>query len=116
MLGAFQRNLGERLTGPDGAVQFVTVAKDGSETKWEVQSRLAQKFQTPYWIIKVPREIMRDHGDIFNENALAMMARLFRVSNPSPQAGVATSAAPRTMRLMAPGENTPPPAPPKRKP
>ena len=59
---------------------------------------------------------MRDHGDIFNENALAMMARLFRVSNPSPQAGVATSAAPRTMRLMAPGENTPPPAPPKRKP
>ena len=116
MLGAFQRNLGERLTGPHDEVQFVTVAKDGGETKWEVQPRLAQKLQTPYWIISVPREIMRDHGDIFNENALAMMARLFRVSNPQAQAGVMTSAAPRTMRLIAPGDIATPPAPPKRKP
>ena len=72
--------------------------------------------QTPYWIIQVPREIIRDHGDIFNENVLAMMARLFRVSNPQAQRGLVTTAAPRTMRLAAPGEMPPPVAPPRAKP
>ncbi len=117
MLDAFRRNLSEPLTGPNGEVRFVTVAK-GGETEWKLVPAQPDKLQTPYWIISVPKEIMRDHGDIFNENALAMMARLFRVSNPQEQRGVATSSAPRTMRFTDPdagGKPLPPPVPMKRK-
>ena len=115
MLDAFRRNLSEPLTGPNGEVRFVTVPAKGEQTVWKLEPRMDDKFQTPYWIISVPKEIMRDHGDIFNENALALMARLFRVSNPTAQRGLVTTAAPRTMRLMAPGDPTPPTAPPPRK-
>jgi hypothetical protein len=103
MLAALRRNLSQRdLTGPNGEIQFLTLAQ-GQETRWQLEPRMAQRLQTPYWIIKVPKEIMRDHSDIFNENALAMMARLFRVSNPGTEAGVMTTA-PRTMRLSDPGQ------------
>ena len=112
MLGAFQRNLSEPLTGPDDEIRFITGADRSQQTLWKLRPEIPGKFQTPYWIISVPREIMRDHGDIFNENSLALMARLFRVSNPAGQPGLTTTAAPRTMRLSAPGEQPPAPAPP----
>ena len=76
-----------------------------------MRSKLPDKLQTPYWIVSVPKEIIRDHSDIFNENALAMMARLFRVSNPQAETGLVTTAAPRTMHLVDLGEK---PAPTKR--
>jgi hypothetical protein len=114
MLNAFQRNLGEPLTGPHGEIKFVTVAPDGAETKWEVDPRGPNRFQTPYWIVSVPKEIIRDHSDIFNENSLAMMARLFRVSNPMQQTGIMTTVAPRTMHLTDSSANpAPSPTPPK---
>ena len=119
MLDAFRRNLSEPLTGPNGEIRFITATAKGAKTEWKLVPLTPEKLQTPYWIISVPREIMRDHGDIFNENALAMMARLFRVSNPQAQRGVATSYAPRTMRFTDPdaGAKPPPaPAPVKRKP
>jgi hypothetical protein len=103
MLTALRRNLSESLTGPNGEIRFLTLAPTGEETVWELEARMAERLQTPYWIIKVPKEIIRDHSDIFNENALAMMARLFRVSNPRTEAGVMTTA-PRTMRLSDPGQ------------
>ena len=103
MLTALRRNLSESLTGPNGEIRFLTLAPTGEETEWELEARMAERLQTPYWIIKVPKEIMRDHSDIFNENALAMMARLFRVSNPRTEPGVMTTA-PRTMRLSDPGQ------------
>jgi hypothetical protein len=103
MLTALRRNLSESLTGPNGEIRFLTLGPTGEETVWELEARMAERLQTPYWIIKVPKEIIRDHSDIFNENALAMMARLFRVSNPRTEAGVMTSA-PRTMRLSDPGQ------------
>jgi hypothetical protein len=103
MLTAFRRNLSESLTGPKGEVRFLTLGSAGEETEWELQPRIAEPLQTPYWIIKVPKEIMRDHSDIFNENALAMMARLFRVSNPLTERGIVTTA-PRTMHLSDPGQ------------
>jgi hypothetical protein len=105
MLAAFRRNLSEHLVGPRGEIQFVTLGPDEQETRWQLEHFGEQKdrpeLRTPYWIIQVPKEIIRDHGDIFNENALAMMARLFRVSNPASEAGVMTTA-PRTMRLSEP--------------
>ena len=104
MLTAFRRNLTERLIGPKGEIQFLTLAPNGEETRWQLRNQIEQeKLRTPYWIIQVPKEIIRDHGDIFNENALAMMARLFRVSNPRSEAGLMTTT-PRTMRLADPGQ------------
>ncbi len=120
MLDAFRRNLSEELTGPGGKVRFVTGAAGGESTMWQLEPTMSADLQTPYWIIRVPKEIMRDHGDIFNENALAMMARLFRVSNPTAQRGaqrgLVTTAAPRTMHVTMPGtEPATPPAPPRPK-
>jgi pimeloyl-ACP methyl ester carboxylesterase len=104
MLTAFRRNLGEPLTGPRGEIRFLTLGADGQETQWELKDQIPQgRLRTPYWIIQVPKEIIRDHSDIFNENALAMMARLFRVSNPASEPGLMTTA-PRTMRLADPGQ------------
>jgi hypothetical protein len=104
MLTAFRRNLSEPLTGPNGEIRFLTLGPGSEETQWELKDEIAQKnLRTPYWIIQVPKEIIRDHSDIFNENALAMMARLFRVSNPASEPGLMTTA-PRTMRLSDPGQ------------
>jgi hypothetical protein len=105
MLNAFQRNLDEPLTGPNGEIKFVTVAPGGAATEWELAPRGPDRLQTPYWIVSVPKEIIRDHSDIFNENSLALMARLFRASNPEQQRGIRTPAAPRTLRFADPGEN-----------
>lgn len=103
MLGALRRNLHEPLTGPNGEVRFLTLAPTGEETQWELRPKIEDRLQTPYWIIQVPKEIIRDHSDIFNENALAMMARLFRISNPQSEPGLMNTA-PRTMRLADPGQ------------
>jgi|SRR5947207_3984886 len=35
----------------------------------------------PCWVVKVPKEILNGHGDIFNPNAIDMMVALFRLSN-----------------------------------
>src|SRR5712692_2873899 len=85
MLNAFRRNLNELAPGSKDEIRFVTVAPTGEETEWELEPRGPDRLQTPYWIVSVPKEIIRDHSDIFNENALAMMARLFRISNPEPK-------------------------------
>jgi hypothetical protein len=104
MLAAFRLNLTEHdLVGPNGQVRFVTLAH-GEPTTWQLKDQIElERLRTPYWIIQVPKEIIRDHSDIFNENALAMMARLFRVSNPASEPGLMTTA-PRTMRLSEPGQ------------
>lgn len=103
MLTAFQRNLREPLTGKNGQIQFVTISKDDETTRWELENQIERKdLRTPYWIVEVPKEIIRDHSDVFNENAIALMARLFRIANPEAQAGKMMTGAPRTMRLSDP--------------
>jgi hypothetical protein len=111
MLDAFQRNMREDLTGPNGEIRFSTLAHPGSETEWELKPKILDKWQTPYWIIKVPKEIIRNHSDIFNENALALMARLIRLSNPNQETSVVTTSNPRTINLADPGGTQPSPSP-----
>jgi hypothetical protein len=36
----------------------------------------------PYWDVKVDPAIIKDHGDIWNPKAQAMMAAVFRMTNP----------------------------------
>lgn len=44
--------------------------------------RLIGDVDVPYWNIQVDPSIIRDHGDLWNERAEAMMAALFRIGNP----------------------------------
>jgi pimeloyl-ACP methyl ester carboxylesterase len=111
LLEAFSWNLKHPGVGPNGEIQFKTGVSSSHEVEWQVNPVIPEQLQTPYWIIEVPHEIIRDHSDIFNENAIALMARLFRVSNAQPKQGVITTSGPRTMRLLEPGkktESTPP--------
>lgn len=104
MLGSYWRNMHKNLTGPNGEIRFSTMAPDQQETVWELRQIKEDRHLTPYWIIRVPKEIMRDHSDIFNENALSLMGRLFRASNPHDEPGIETSTAPRTAKLTVPSE------------
>ncbi len=49
----------EPLTGPNGEIRFLAVAPSGEETEWELRSKLPDQLQTPYWIVSVPKEIIR---------------------------------------------------------
>jgi hypothetical protein len=40
------------------------------------------KVDVPYWDVKVDPAIIKDHGDIWNPKAQAMMAAIFRMTNP----------------------------------
>jgi hypothetical protein len=99
MLRPFEENLDHPKSGPTGEIRFTTGPSSGHEVEWQLTPKPEQQM-TPYWIIEVPHEIIRDHSDIFNENAIALMARLFRITNPKDQA----MTAPRCMRLQAPGQ------------
>lgn len=101
MMEGFRRNLRETLVGPNGEVQFLTTSASGV-TEWQLEPTIEDRLQTPYWIVEVPKEIIRNHSDIFNENALGLMARLFRVVNPQDARGISTTG-PRRMRLSEPG-------------
>jgi len=92
------RNLKEPLTNEKGEVRFVTVNSDKVPCYWTLDA-LDPRLQTPYWIVEVPKQIIRDHSDIFNENSLALLARLFRLSNPKDAQGIVMTSRPRTMQL-----------------
>jgi hypothetical protein len=56
--------------------------------------------RTPYWIVQVPGEIINNHGGIWDPNAQALMAAIFRLNFPvREKTGVAT--APESLRLPA---------------
>ena len=46
--------------------------------------------QTPYWIIRVPPHIINNHGGIWSENSVAMMAAIYRMNFPLATAKTAT--------------------------
>jgi hypothetical protein len=52
-----------------------------------------QGVSRPYWVLQVPDEIIHEHTPIFTPAGRAMMAALFRISNPENVEG------PRKMRL-----------------
>ncbi len=54
---------------------------------WRINYTGSATQRSPFWIVKVPKEILNGHGDIFNPNAVDMMAALFRSSNVLNAAG-----------------------------
>jgi hypothetical protein len=60
---------GFALDGPNGKLAIWQIKPIGS-------------VDVPYWDVKVDPSIIKDHGDIWNERAEAMMAAIFRMANP----------------------------------
>jgi len=80
---------------------------DGANGKLDLwQIKRIGDVDVPYWDVKVDPSIIKDHGDLWNERAEAMMAAIFRMANPmlNPRARprAALHRAPDFTRLQSP--------------
>jgi len=75
-LNALQTNLSHNLI----ADVFATDGPNGRLDLWKIK-RIGN-VDVPYWDVKVDPSIIKDHGDIWNPKAQAMMAAIFRMTNP----------------------------------
>lgn len=75
-LNALQTNLSHNLTGE----VFTTDGADGTLELWHIKR--TGTVDVPYWNVKVDPSLIRNHGDIWNPKAQAMMAAIFRMTNP----------------------------------
>ena len=66
---------------------FRSLAKGGGECRSEIRVDPEAWMHTGYWIMQTPKELIYDHGDIFNEQALCLYAAIFRIASPSGEAG-----------------------------
>jgi hypothetical protein len=75
---------------------------DRAEGKLDVwQIKRVGDVDVPYWDVQVDPSIIKDHGDIWNERAEAMVAAIFRMANPI----LNRSAKPRATLHRAPDFN-----------
>ncbi len=75
-LNALQTNLTHNLI----ADVFATDGANGRLDLWHLKP--TGKVDVPYWDVKVDPSIIKNHGDIWNPKAKAMMAAVFRMTNP----------------------------------
>jgi hypothetical protein len=75
-LSALQTNLSHNLSGE----VFTTDGANGMLELWRIKRTTS--VDVPYWDVKVDPSIIKDHGDIWNPRARAMMAAIFRMTNP----------------------------------
>jgi hypothetical protein len=73
---ALETNLRHNLTGD----VFTLDGPNGTLELWHIKR--VGDVDVPYWNIKVDPSIIKNHGDLWNERAEAMMAAIFRVANP----------------------------------
>jgi hypothetical protein len=89
---AFETNLRHNLTGE----VFTLDGPNDTLELWHIKG--VGDVDVPYWNIKVDPSIIKNHGDLWNERAEAMMAAIFRVANPK----LNPSVKPRAMLQKAP--------------
>jgi hypothetical protein len=79
-LSALEINLSHLLIGD-------TVALPGTSGMelWHLDR--VSKVDVPYWDVHVDESIIKDHGDIWNERAEALMAGIFSIANPITKRG-----------------------------
>ena len=75
-LNALQTNLTHNLI----ADVFATDGANGRLDLWKIKR--TGNVDVPYWDVKVDPSIIKNHGDIWNPKAQAMMAAIFRMTNP----------------------------------
>lgn len=83
----------ENLQRPRGMTFATSRGAASEELNWWQIEPLPTLKPTPYWVMHVPREIIHGHGPIFTAEGCAMMAALFRITNPKTEPG------PRTMTV-----------------
>lgn len=76
-LPALETNLKHNLIGD----VFTLDAPNGMLELWKIK-RIGD-VDVPYWDVKVDPSIIKNHGDLWNERAEAMMAAIFRIANPT---------------------------------
>lgn len=72
--------LEENLLHNHAGEGFVLDAGAGKLAVWQIKH--IGDVDVPYWDIKVDPSIIKNHGDLWNERAEAMMAAIFRMANP----------------------------------
>lgn len=133
---AFEENLEHPqalpASGADAQVSPIFATGEGPPNDWKwwrLNYTGNPTKRSLFWIVKVPKQILNGHGDIFNPAARDMMAALFRLSNvldrsdapppaitvnPKPRAVGQPLAQAATLAAPAPSPNeiaTPSPAP-----
>jgi hypothetical protein len=83
----------ENLRHSHGTSFATSDPNNPNQFKWWQLAKIDSASRTPYWILQVPDEIIHEHSPIFTPAGRAMMAALFRISNPEDAEG------PRQMRL-----------------
>ena len=51
--------------------------------------------RVPFWIVRVPKEIIWGHGGLWSDNSVAMLGALFRIQFPLTAGGMTAPPAPR---------------------
>jgi hypothetical protein len=87
--------LEENLQHPRELLFATSEPSNPQQFKWWRLEKFGVDPTTPYWIMHVPDEIIHGHAPIFTPQGRAMMAALFRLTNPRTEPG------PRQMRLQA---------------
>ena len=75
-LPALETNLSHNLS----ADVFTLDGPNGTLELWQIKH--VGSVDVPYWDVKVDPSIIKNHGDLWNERAEAMMAGIFRMTNP----------------------------------
>jgi hypothetical protein len=73
---ALETNLEHNLS----ADVFTLDGSNGALELWQIKR--VSDVDVPYWDVKVDPSIIKNHGDLWNERAEAMMAAIFRMANP----------------------------------
>jgi hypothetical protein len=73
---ALETNLEHNLS----ADVFTLDGSNGTLELWQIKK--VGDVDVPYWDVKVDPSIIKNHGDLWNERAEAMMAAIFRMTNP----------------------------------
>jgi hypothetical protein len=111
---ALATNLSDALHGEE----FVTGGSNGVFDKWRI--RRTGNLDVPYWNVRVHPSIIKNHGDIWNTRAQAMMAAIFRMTNPILNREVKPRAVlkqqPTRAKTIGPETNPSSPPPPSRDP
>jgi hypothetical protein len=79
----------ENLQNPQG-MMFATSVRANPEQLvwWRIRPLSTDKRNlTPYWVMQVPDEIIHEHSPIFTPEGRALMAAIFRITNPKSQPG-----------------------------
>jgi hypothetical protein len=83
----------ENLQHPRGTIFVTSDPKQPDQLLWWRIAEVGTDPRTPYWVVHVPDEIIHGHSPIFTPQGRAMMAAIFRLTNPRRESG------PRQMSL-----------------